>query len=133
MKLVINEPGSKEAAAEITNALKKGHKLYTVDLALAEGLSALWKHSNVLRDLKEEDANAAAEDLTKIHDKLNIVTTRENTPEAMQIALTQDITVYDALYIAAAQKTNGALFTADQKLYNAAQGITNAKQLTPKP
>jgi predicted nucleic acid-binding protein len=128
----MNEIGSKEAGATVASVLKKGYTLYTVDLALAEGLNVIWKHTNILKDLKVEEANPAAEDLTRIYDGLNIIATRELTAEAMHIALTQNITVYDALYIAAAQKTNGTLYTADQKLCNAANGITNTKLLKPK-
>ena len=58
----------------------------------------------------------AIEDLTKLYNDLEITQTREIKDEAMQIAISQNITVYDALFIAAAQKINAALFTADKKL-----------------
>lgn len=112
--------------------MKKGYTLHTVDLALVEGLNVVWKHANVLKDLKAEEAGAAAEDLTKVYDGLNIVTAREIAQEAEQLALAQNITVYDALYIAAAQKLNGTLYTADQKLCTTANKITNSKLLKPK-
>jgi predicted nucleic acid-binding protein len=50
----------------------------------------------------------------------------------MRIAITQNITVYDALYIAAAHKLNATLYTADQKLYAKATQITKSKLLKPK-
>jgi predicted nucleic acid-binding protein len=128
----MNESGSREARATVANILKKGYTLYTVDLALAEGLNVIWKHMNILKDLKLEEANSAVEDLTRIYDGLNIIATREITAEAMHVALTQNISVYDSLYIAAAQKMNGTLYTADQKLCNAANAITNTKPLKPK-
>jgi predicted nucleic acid-binding protein len=34
----------------------------------------------------------------------------------MHIAISQNITLYDALFIAAAQKMNAPLYTADKKL-----------------
>ena len=128
----MNESGSKEARAAVANILKKGGALYTVDLALAEGLNVIWKHASVLKDLELEEANSAVEDLARIYDGLNIIAAREITTEAMHVALTQNISVYDSLYIAAAQKMNGTLYTADQKLCNAANGITNTKLLKPK-
>ena len=128
----MNEPGSKEARATVAGVLKKGYTLHTVDFALAEGLNVVWKHVNVLKDLKVEDAAPAAEDLTRVYDGLNIVMAREIAQEATQIALAQNITVYDALYIAAAQKLNGTLYTADQKLSTTANKITNTKLLKPK-
>jgi predicted nucleic acid-binding protein len=113
--------------------LKKGYALHTVDLALAECLNVIWKHAKVLKDLKAEEANPAAEDLTRIYDGLNIIAAREIAAEAMHVALTQNVSVYDALYIAAAQKLNGTLYTADQKLCNAANGSVNTKPLKTKP
>ena len=131
MKLVLSEPGSKEARANVTNYLKKGYTLYTVDLALAECLNVIWKHANLLSDLKAEDAKSAVEDLIKVYDDLNIVTAREIAIETLKIAFTQNVTVYDALYIAVALKVNGTLYTADQKLCTTANTITNSKLLKP--
>ena len=132
VKLVLNEAGSKEARATVADVLKKGYTLHTVDFALAEGLNVVWKHANVLKDLKAQEAQPTAEDLTKVYDALNIVTAREIAQETTQIALTHNITVYDALYIAATQKLNATLYTADQKLCNIANGIANSKLLKPK-
>lgn len=67
--------------------------------------------------------------MTRIYDKIDILTTREIAEETTDIALTQNITVYDALYIAATQKLNATLYTADQKLHNIANKITNTKLL----
>ncbi|MEM2118438.1 MAG: type II toxin-antitoxin system VapC family toxin [Candidatus Bathyarchaeia archaeon] len=129
VKLVTNEPNSKEARATITTLLKKGYTLHTVDIALAESLSALWKHAKIHKDLKPEETKQAIQDLTRIYDKIDILTTREIAEETTDIALTQNITVYDALYIAATQKLNATLYTADQKLHNIANKITNTKLL----
>jgi predicted nucleic acid-binding protein len=133
VKLVLNEQGSKEAQAHIVNALQKGYTLHTVDIALAESLNVIWKHVNLLKDLLPQEVPQTIEDLTKIYDKLNIVKTREITIETAQIAQTQNLTVYDALFIAAAQKLNGTLYTADQKLYITANKIRTARLLKPKP
>jgi predicted nucleic acid-binding protein len=132
MKLVMNEPGSKEARTTITNVLKKMYTLYSVDIALAESLNVIWKHTNILKDLTPEETNPTIEDLTKIYDELNIITTREIKEETIHIALSQNITVYDSLYIAATQKLNGTLYTADQKLFTVANRITNSKLLKSK-
>ena len=128
----MNEVGSKEARASIADALKKGYTLHTVDIALAEGLNAIWKHANLLKELKAEEAESAIDDLTRIYDGLTIVETREVIKETTHVALTHNITIYDSLYIAAAQKYNGTLYTADQKLCNTANKITNSKLLKPK-
>jgi predicted nucleic acid-binding protein len=87
-----------------------------VDIALAECLNVIWKHTNLLKDLSPKEASLAIEDLTKLYDDLAIIPTRELKDEAMQIAISQNITVYDALFIAASQKINATLYTADKKL-----------------
>lgn len=100
---------------------------------MAESLNVIWKHVNLLKDLKPEEATPTIEDLTKLYDGLNVITTREITQETAEIALTQNITIYDALFITAAQKLNGTLYTADQKLCTTANKITKSKLLKPKP
>ena len=129
VKLVLNEVGSKEARASIADALKKGYALHTVDIALVEGLNAIWKHANALKDLKMTEAMPATEDLTRVYEGLNIVTAREAAAKAVKIALEQNITVYDSLYISAAQKLKGILYTADRKLCLIAEKIITARML----
>jgi predicted nucleic acid-binding protein len=133
VKLVMNEPGSKEARANVSDSLKKGFTLHTVDLALAESLNAIWKHVNFLKDLKAEEAEPTMKDLIRVYDWLSIVTSREITEETARIALAHNITIYDSLYIAAAQKLKGTLYTADQQLCATANKVTNSKLLEPKP
>ena len=129
MKLVTTESGSKEARTSITNFLRKGFSLYTVDIALAESLSAIWKHVKLHRDLKAEDALSAVQDLTKIYDKLNILTVRELSEETVEIALTHNMTIYDSVYIAAARRIGATLYTVDQKLHNSSKRVTVSKLL----
>ena len=85
----------------------------------------------MLTDLNVEDTKSAVEYLLEIYGRLNIVGTRDIAGETMTIAQTIKVPVYDALYIALAQRENGTLYTADQKLCKAANTITNAKLLKP--
>jgi predicted nucleic acid-binding protein len=128
----LNEAGSKEAKASVAQALKKGDTLHTADLALIEGLNAIWKHANIFKEIKTDEALLAMEDLIKFYDRLNIISARESAMEAAQIAIAQNIAVYDALFIAAALKVNGTLFTADGRLCAIAQKVTNSKLLVSK-
>jgi len=121
---VLSEPDSKEAQSTVASYLKKGFALYTVDLALIEGLNVIWKHAALLKDIRLEEINSAVEDLTIVYDGLNIVPARELTTESVQIALKHNLSIYDALYIAASEKINGTLYTADQKLCNIAKKVT---------
>jgi predicted nucleic acid-binding protein len=49
----------------------------------------------------------------------------------MTLAQTLKIPVYDALYIALAEKEKGILYTADKKLAATAETITKIKLLKP--
>ena len=104
----------------------------TVDIALVECLNVIWKHTNLLKDLTREEASLAVEDLTKLFDGLTIATTRELKEEAINVAISQNITVYDALFIAAAQKMNATLYTADKKLCAKTNKPIKSKLLTKK-
>ncbi|WP_457741447.1 type II toxin-antitoxin system VapC family toxin [Thermococcus sp.] len=47
----------------------------------------------------------------------------------LEIALEENITIYDALYIALAEALNAEFLTADEKQYLAAKNYVNAKLL----
>ena len=131
MKLVTDEPGSREARKTIKRCLKDGYSLYTVDIALAESLNAIWKHARIHRDLEMEEAESAIQDLTKIYDAINILETKELSNEAAEISLTKGITIYDSLYIAAAMRLKATLYTADQKLCSISKELVISKLLKP--
>ena len=118
IKLIVNEPNSEKARRRIREVIEENFSLYIIDIALAESLNALWKHVKLHRDLQKREAESAAKDLKELYDSLNVITTRELLDEAVEIALTWDITVYDSLYVTAAKKLRATLYTADQKLYN---------------
>lgn len=129
VKIVVNEPGSKEAGTTAAAFLKRGTSLHTLDLAIAECLNAIWKHSNLHKDLTAEDARAAVLDLKEVYDHLLTFTARELAEDAFDIALNHNVTAYDALYIAAARKTDATLYTADRKLHEKATKIIRSRLL----
>jgi predicted nucleic acid-binding protein len=128
---VLTEPDSKEAQITVHSFLKRRFSLHTVDVALAESLNAIWKHTNIHRDLNPRDAEAAVRDLIRIHSKLEVLATSELAEETTTIAQGQNITIYDGLYIAATLKLNATLLTSDRKLYSVASSLTNTKLLKP--
>ena len=71
------------------------------------------------------------QDLTRIYNGLEIITTRELSEEATDIAITLNITIYDSLYIAAARKLKATLYTSDKKLYEASNKIIDSILLRP--
>ncbi|MEM2687631.1 MAG: type II toxin-antitoxin system VapC family toxin [Thermoproteota archaeon] len=62
------------------------------------------------------EALNAAEDLMQIYSRLVVLESRELHREALELALSLNVTVYDALYVAAARKSGAKLYTADRKL-----------------
>lgn len=130
IKLIVNEPNSEKARRRIREVIEENFSLYTIDIALAESLNALWKHVKLHRDLQKREAESAAKDLKELYDSLNVITTRELLDEAVETALTWDITVYDSLYVTAAKKLRATLYTADQKLYNVSKKIVSSELLT---
>jgi len=126
----VNEPNSEKARRRIREVIEENFSLYTIDIAFAESLNALWKHVKLHRDLQKREAESAAKDLKELYDSLNVITTRELLDEAVETALTWDITVYDSLYVTAAKKLRATLYTADQKLYNVSKKIVSSELLT---
>ncbi|MEM2593501.1 MAG: type II toxin-antitoxin system VapC family toxin [Candidatus Bathyarchaeia archaeon] len=124
VKLVINEPGSDEVRRRVEELLRGGFNLYTVDLALPEALNALWKHAKLNGGLDEGETLNAAEDLVQIYSRLNVLESKVLYREALELAPSLNITVYDALYIAAARKSGAKLYTSDRKLKDAASKYT---------
>jgi len=129
VKLVVDEPGSKEARTTVKNLLRDGFSLYTVDIALAESLNAIWKHAIIHRDLKMEEVESTIRDLTRIYDAIGVLATRELTREAVEIALTENMTVYDSVYVAATRKLKATMITADKKLYDASKEMVSARTI----
>jgi predicted nucleic acid-binding protein len=121
VKLVVNEQGSEKARETVKKHLRGGYQLHTVDLALPEALNALWKHVTIHRDLSEKQAEHVIEDLQKIYNGLNIVSSHDVPLRAFQIAVNNRLTVYDALFIAAAIYKSAKLFTADGVLFKASE------------
>ncbi|MGD6807190.1 MAG: type II toxin-antitoxin system VapC family toxin [Candidatus Bathyarchaeia archaeon] len=129
IKLVLNEQNSKETRATIEGFLEKSYLLYTVDHALAECLNVIWKHATLLADLNAEDTKSSTEYLLKIFNRLTIEKTAALAERTMALAQTLKVPVYDALYIALAEKEEGIIYTADKKLATAAKTITKTKLL----
>ncbi len=116
VKLVLQERASAEARELLKQALFRGEEIYTSDIALAEALNTLWKHATLHRDLGTEEALKAAQDLLATTSRMRLVATTDIALDALRTALQTGITLYDALYAAAAKKLSATLITADEKL-----------------
>ena len=123
IKLVIREKGSETAIKLLETWIPGGETVETVDIALPETLNALWKHHTLIQDLTQESLEKAAKDLLKLWDKLPHTPSSEIALDALKIATNQKITIYDALYLALAQKKDAQLATFDKKLATTANKL----------
>ncbi len=126
VKLVLDEEGSKKALNMPRLWARSGEALATIDLALPEALNAIWKHTLKIGDLSRDEATDSVRDLLKIWGALRVYSLKEVAEEAFRLALEEDITVYDALYIQLAKSERTGLATFDEKLSRIAakHGIT---------
>ncbi|MFN3649267.1 MAG: type II toxin-antitoxin system VapC family toxin [Armatimonadota bacterium] len=115
VKWVLPEPDSQQAR-ELLEAYTRGELELTVpDLAFAEVGNILWKRSR-FHGLSAADALAAVAAFSAL--SIPSVANRELLDDAVPLALTHQISVYDALFIALAQRLGGTLVTADERLVN---------------
>jgi predicted nucleic acid-binding protein len=122
IKLVITEPLSSEAHALFAHlAHDPAARFFVPDLFDIECANSLWKHippsGYPLVDARLNLATLTALALQRIS-----VTTLAT--EALDLAITHQITAYDACYVAAAQRRGVPLITADSKLVNKMAGTT---------
>ena len=121
VKLVVEEERSREARAFVRKEATLGEELVTVDVALAEVLNALWRHVTLIKDLSQALYEEAVQDLLKLWDKLEKLPSRDLALRAAELALKLGVTIYDALYLAAAAKHEARLATYDHAQAKAAE------------
>jgi predicted nucleic acid-binding protein len=108
IKLVIPENQSLQAIG-----LRSGFQLAAPDILFSECANTLWK--KVRRsEMSEADASEAMDVLADLD--LTMLSCRDLSQDALQIALRIDHPAYGCLYLAAALQLDTVLVTADQKL-----------------
>jgi predicted nucleic acid-binding protein len=113
VKLVLGEPGSAEARRIIREAADDGATLHAPAHAHAEALNAVWKQAHLGR-LTPDQARGAERDLETVARGLSTTPTAADAGRALELALTHHAPTYDTLYIAAAQRLDATLLTADE-------------------
>ena len=131
VKLVLEEEGSETAATLLKEWILGGETIKTVDIALPETLNALWKHHIIIRDLGQDSLREAVRDLLMLWDKLSYTHSSELADDALDIAVKHGITIYDALYLALAQRHSASLATFDKKLKTTANKLGIKTHPTP--
>jgi predicted nucleic acid-binding protein len=107
--------------AEALDHVKGGYEL---SLTPYEVGNAIWKEALLMKRVSLEEALALVEQLSRIHEYLEIVEPHESVKTFM-IAYKLGITYYDASYIATASKLDTPLITDDKKLVNSVKSNMN--------
>jgi len=100
-----------EGWEKLTSILEKA---LTVDHAVKETSNAIWKaYRRKILTLKDAETKfKALLNLTQVN--LEIVNELDLAEEAFKIACEQNVTIYDALYLALAKEKNLPLYTLDK-------------------
>ncbi len=118
VKVLLKEPGWEEVPID--------QNTVTLDYALVEGMNAIWKAVKTGRATKEAGRNLITV-LKLLGAGMLIFEAKNFFERGLEIALKEDVTIYDALYIALAEALNAEFLTADEKQYHAARNYVRAK------
>ena len=118
VKVLLKEPGWEEISIDQDTA--------TLDYALVEGMNAIWKAVKRGRATTEAGRNLITV-LKLLGAGMLIFETKNFFERGLEIALEEDVTIYDAIYIALAEALSAELHTADEKQYHAARNYVKAK------
>lgn len=118
LKWVLNEPGS-DAADALLN-----EDLVAPSLWLLEAANALWRR-NQRRELTAEEASIRLLEL--LNAPVAVTAIEDDLPAALELATLLGHPVYDCLYLAAAQRADTHVVTADQRFFAAVQNAPALK------
>ncbi len=100
------------------------HEIIVPDLLLYEISNALKFDKKFTSELIMDAINSLFE-----MDIIITVPSGDLISDAVKIAIDNEVTVYDAIYIALSLNTNGTFITSDKKLYEKIKKIKNCKLL----
>ena len=88
---------------------------YTLELAVKEVANAIWRRATLIKDIGSEKALILLSDLLELKKKVLIVEPQDQyLTQALEIAIKEGITVYDALFIAQAIVKQATLVSSDR-------------------
>ena len=118
VKVVLKEPGWDEIELDSNTA--------TLNYALVESMNAIWKAIRRGR-IAEETGKTLIAVLKLIGSGMLTFEAQNFFERGLEIALKENVTIYDALYIALAEALKAELLTADEKQYYAAKNYVEAR------
>jgi predicted nucleic acid-binding protein len=117
-KWIVPEQDSDKARAMLKEAVSAGDELVVVDIVLPELVNVIWKRRR--RGLTTlEEARALLKDIGDL--PIRVEPSAPLLAAAFEIAVKYDRSVYDALFLALAEKLKARGVTADEPLFTAAR------------
>ncbi|WP_456422102.1 type II toxin-antitoxin system VapC family toxin [Thermococcus sp.] len=112
-KFLLKEEGWRE----VIPYLQPESNAHAVEMLLTETTNVIWKNVRIYRNLSREDREKLLSALELLVDKgvITIEENREYLRRAFELSVEHNIAIYDALFIAQAQKLNATLVTCDEK------------------
>jgi predicted nucleic acid-binding protein len=99
-----------------------------VDLAIAEVANVAWTTRVVLFNESEDVAlHALSKSVNFINTACEVIRSEQLLEDAFKIAIADNITVYDSLFIAAAERKNVPLLTLDGRLFGKVKSKRNVR------
>lgn len=121
LKWFLREPDSAAADSLLEKFLNNEADLIAPDLILVETASALWKRAIVRKEISADEATLIHRELLTL--PLSLIASGTVADAALQIALEQKHSVYDAIYCALAIERQCNFVTAGRTLANKLQGV----------
>jgi predicted nucleic acid-binding protein len=107
--------------------------IFTTDLAIYEVCNGLWKLATLIKTINLQEAQEIAALIKELTAKKLIQTinfTELDLPSTLTLAQKNQLTFYDASYIAVAQNIKATLVTEDKKLCKAANNSLKTMSYT---
>ncbi len=117
----------REEASERAERVAKDYELTTVDVAVAETANVAWKRVVFFNEPRETTLKALKGCTNFIMNVCNIITSQKLLENGFEIAVVDEITSYDALFVAASEREKIPLLTLDRKLYEKLHEKRNIK------
>lgn len=119
-KYILHEDGWDQ----VSKYLRERRSLYSIDHILKECGNVIWKHCYVRKLVGVDTAPNLFQKLMKVVDVQVIIVEPENTylERALEISLNSGLPVYDALYIAQAERY-GEILTSDESQVGIARAL----------
>jgi predicted nucleic acid-binding protein len=121
LKWFLPEPDSVAADILLEKFLNDEVELIAPDLILLETANALWKRVVIRKELDANEATLTYRDLLTL--PISLIASETMASAALQIALNQSHSVYDAIYCALAIERRCDFVTADKTLANKLQSV----------